>query len=154
MIPQHVYDLCQSRKSVTTELANNPSLTPKDAAKALFGIDIEDDVCNKTLASQNLGERDLDQARQCGNWGDSKPSDLFLKVGDLLENHRVKTRILTRQSIHSDLSRCPVHIGQEPSDWFMFAISTREQWRVSVDHHGPRARYLSTHVQHHRPRRA
>ena len=80
MIPQHVYDLCQSQKSVTSELANNPSLTPKEAAKALFGIHIEDDVCNKTLELRQPGEKDIEHARQCGNWGESKPSDLFLKV--------------------------------------------------------------------------
>ena len=80
MIPKNVYDLCKGDLSVTSELAQNPALAPHEACKKLFGIDTDDEVVTKKLHLSAEGVSDLDQARACGRWGNSNPSDLFLKV--------------------------------------------------------------------------
>ncbi|KAJ9605552.1 hypothetical protein H2200_010209 [Cladophialophora chaetospira] len=80
MIPKNVFDLCQNGQSVTAELAQNPTSTPHDVAKKLFGVEAADEIHQKKL---DLGEgrpSDLEEARKCGNWGTSNPSDLFLKI--------------------------------------------------------------------------
>lgn len=80
MIPKQVYDLCQSGRSVASELASNPKLAPHEACKKLYGLDIEDQVVTKKLDLSKEEAGDLEQARNCGNWGNSNPSDLFLRV--------------------------------------------------------------------------
>lgn len=81
MIPKKVYDLCQGGQSISSELAKNPTLSPQEAAKKLFGIGAADEIVNKTLDLGDEKPSDLEEARNCGNWGISTPSDLFLRVG-------------------------------------------------------------------------
>lgn len=80
MIPQTVFDLCQSAQSVSSELAKNPAEAPHDACKKLFGVDPEDSKITKKLHVSHEAPEDLEQALQCGKWGKSRPSDLFLRV--------------------------------------------------------------------------
>ena len=80
MIPPKVYELCHRDKTLTAELAKNPHEHPSSVCKRLFDIDTEDDVEDKKHESATKGASDIDQARECGNWGGSEPSDLFLKV--------------------------------------------------------------------------
>ncbi|EXJ54224.1 hypothetical protein A1O7_09561 [Cladophialophora yegresii CBS 114405] len=80
MIPKNVYELCQDGRSVSSELAKNPNLSPREAAKKLYGVGADDEIVTKKL---KLGEEkpgDLQEARECGNWGSSNPSDLFLRI--------------------------------------------------------------------------
>ncbi len=80
MIPKNVFELCQNGQSVSSELAADPTLSPQEAAKKLFGVTAANEITTKRL---DLGEEkpsDLGEARRCGNWGSSNPSDLFLRV--------------------------------------------------------------------------
>lgn len=80
MIPPKVVELCQNGQSVSSELAKNPSLSPHEAAKNLFGVDADDEISLKAADLVREEPADLEEARKCGNWGTSNPSDLFLRV--------------------------------------------------------------------------
>ncbi|RMD40136.1 hypothetical protein DV735_g4993, partial [Chaetothyriales sp. CBS 134920] len=93
MIPPSVVSLCQGGLSVSQELAKDPSKTPSQIGKELFHTDSERDVSTEEGARHaHHGRRadegqqspnpkpDLQTAAQCGNWGSSQPSDLFLSI--------------------------------------------------------------------------
>ena len=107
MIPKNVYELCQNGQSISSELAKDPSLSPHDAAKRLFGVDADDEIHTKKLELGKEGPNDLEEARRCGNWGTSNPSDLFLRVRNDSYSRSCSSRVLL------DLPRCLVHTGEE-----------------------------------------
>ena len=77
MVSDFVYDLCHAQETVTSRLAKDPDDAPGVIADELFG--------KKELPSSNTTEPqgyNLQRAFECGNWGSSRPSDLFLKVCD------------------------------------------------------------------------
>lgn len=80
MIPQLIYELCRGDLSVSSELARNPALSPHDACKKLFGVDPNDRKATKKVDTSKQAAGDLEQALQCGKWGKTRPSDLFLRV--------------------------------------------------------------------------
>lgn len=80
MIPPNVVELCQNGQSVSSELAKNPSLSPREAAKKLFGVDADDEISPQEADLVKGESADLEEARKCGKWGTSNPSDLFLRV--------------------------------------------------------------------------
>lgn len=80
MISDFVYDLCHERETVSSRLAANSAEAPSEVAKQLFGK--KSSLPNSD--SQAKPDYNLDRAAQCGNWGGSRPSDLFLKVRPLL----------------------------------------------------------------------
>jgi hypothetical protein len=82
MIPPNVYHWCRNGKSVVDQVAANPSEAPSQAAKRLFGVNIEQDLTGEHLKDPETGQTkdDLQHAFECGNWGPSRPSDLFLQV--------------------------------------------------------------------------
>ena len=80
MISDFVYDLCQGSETVTTRVAVDPRQPPGEIAKRLFSR-------NEALPLSDTEQRsqsDLKRALECGKWGDSRPSDVFLKVKTLL----------------------------------------------------------------------
>jgi hypothetical protein len=80
MISERTYQLCRDPRSVTSELAKNPTEAPVDIAKRLYGTHPEHaaDQANDTAS---IDEKiDLDRAFDCGRWGPTRPSELFLKV--------------------------------------------------------------------------
>lgn len=80
MIPRNVYELCRGDLSVSSELAKNSTLSPHDACKKLFGVDADDQKVTKKVETSKESPEDLEQAFQCGKWGKTRPSDLFLRV--------------------------------------------------------------------------
>ena len=80
MIPAKIYELCRSDKSVTNEIAKNPSAAPADAAKRLFGHDLLEDVAGERMKDSKDEANALQRAFECGNWVPTRPSDLFLHV--------------------------------------------------------------------------
>ena len=84
MIPPKVVELCKSGKSITSELEKKPSEAPSEAGTRLFGVDIEEDVLGEREQKHHFKDKEdtaaLQQAYECGNFGDTRPSDLFLKV--------------------------------------------------------------------------
>ena len=90
MIPPRVYELCRSGKSVSGELARNPSEAPGKASKRLFGVDKEEEIRGEPLKVPHGGAEDLQRTLECGNWGEARPSETFLKVISLLLQHSLK----------------------------------------------------------------
>ena len=80
MIPPKVVELCRNGKSVSDELAKNPSEAPGKAAKRIFGVHLEEEITGERLKEPTEASDDLGQAFQCGKWGETRPSDLFLRV--------------------------------------------------------------------------
>jgi len=81
MIPQTVYDLCQSKETVSSLLAQDPTLTPAKAAKKLYGHGETGLSDHKHARYTPASAEDLQRAFECGNWGPTRPSDFFLQVG-------------------------------------------------------------------------
>ena len=73
-----IYELCQSNNSVSSELAQNPSLSPGDVVSKLYGSD--DKTCKVDHSQQSVSKEDLQRAFECGKWGTTRPSDHFLRV--------------------------------------------------------------------------
>ena len=80
MIHDKVYELCRSEKTVSGELAKNPTEAPGDIAKRLYGDQREKILTHDHFKDYSIGEEDLEKAEACGKWGPTKPSKLFLQV--------------------------------------------------------------------------
>lgn len=83
MISDKVYKLCTSKESVSTLLAADPTLAPEDAWKKLYGGHAAGEKQSKETARARRDQAtpdDLKRAFECGNWGPTRPSELFLQV--------------------------------------------------------------------------
>ncbi|KAG9503495.1 hypothetical protein J7337_006340 [Fusarium musae] len=81
MVSQHVYDLCQVKETVSSVLANDPSQTPGNAIKKLYGHH-EHGLHHKISAKEDIekSEDAIEAALHCGRWGPTTPSPLFLQA--------------------------------------------------------------------------
>ncbi|KAI1326230.1 phospholipase D/nuclease [Xylariaceae sp. FL0255] len=86
-ITDRVYNWCQAKDSVSSLMAADPNLTPGEAWKTLFGKSSSRPSSggkghdgDKQSSFKHLTAEELDRARQCGKWGSSQPSDLFLRM--------------------------------------------------------------------------
>ncbi|KAF5627066.1 IQ calmodulin-binding motif [Fusarium sp. NRRL 52700] len=81
MVSQHVYDLCQVKETVSSVLANDPSQTPGNAIKKLYGHH-EHALHHKISAKESTekSEDAIEAALKCGRWGPTTPSPLFLQA--------------------------------------------------------------------------
>lgn len=75
MVSQFIYDLCHEKETVSSRVANDPDDAPGTIADNLYSK--KDLPKSSTTEPQGY---DLQRAFECGNWGSSRPSDLFLKV--------------------------------------------------------------------------
>ena len=73
----HVYNACLATDTVSSELAANPKLPPGDVVKKLYD---SRNGAHKAV-SGNPTPGDLQSAYECGKWGSTRPSDLYLRVG-------------------------------------------------------------------------
>lgn len=84
MIHPKVHALCLNDKSVSAELAKDPRQEPGEICKKLFHVNIEEDIAEHWKRSHDKDKEpsgaDLASALECGKWGGSTPSELFLKV--------------------------------------------------------------------------
>jgi len=83
MISERVYKLCTNSQSVSGLLAKDPTLAPGDAWKQLYGSHIPDEKSSISTAEakrDTITPADLKRASECGNWGATQPSELFLRV--------------------------------------------------------------------------
>jgi hypothetical protein len=83
MISDKVYKLCTSPESVSSLLAKDPTLAPGDAWKKLYGGHAAGEKESKATARAHRDQitpDDLKRALECGNWGPTQPSELFLRV--------------------------------------------------------------------------
>ncbi len=84
-LSNHVVEACISGDSVSSIVAQDPSLAPGDAWERLY----EDWKPSKSAKheggdgeanSGRTSKEELDRAAKCGKWGPKQPSDLFLRV--------------------------------------------------------------------------
>jgi hypothetical protein len=78
MISEKVYNLCRSGKSISAELAKDPTLAPGEVSKKLFGSDALDHkevVKDVSFKEPKAGSGNLQRAFDCGKWGNTRPSD-------------------------------------------------------------------------------
>lgn len=80
MVSQKVFDLCQGSKTVSSEIARDPTLSPGQVIKHLYGEDIAGHDELGHFKSHAASPEDLEKAFRCGKWGNTRPSELFLKV--------------------------------------------------------------------------
>lgn len=83
MISDKVYKLCTSNESVSALLAQDPTMAPADAWKKLYGGHAAGEKESKGTAIAHRDTHtpeDLQRAFECGNWGPTRPSELFLRV--------------------------------------------------------------------------
>jgi hypothetical protein len=78
MISEKVYNLCRSGKSISAELAKDPTLAPGEVSKKLFDsdtLDHEKMVKDVSFKEPKAGSGNLQRAFDCGKWGNTRPSD-------------------------------------------------------------------------------
>jgi hypothetical protein len=106
MIPDHVYNICQSKITVSSELAKNPTQPPGEILRRLFPHStvsgrIDDHLKPKPVSASE----DLEKAYQCGDWGKTRPSDLFLKV--TTKSHTTTTMALSGMARYTMMYYAP-----------------------------------------------
>lgn len=80
MISDKVYKLCHETKTVSSEMAEDPSAAPGDIYKKLYGHYEGSEFSAKERKHKEITETDLKKAEDCGQWGPTKPSELFLQI--------------------------------------------------------------------------
>lgn len=104
MISDGLHKLCMNKESVSALLAKDPTLAPGDAWKQLYG-DYVPTSKGAAGSGRDSGERhsisaeELQRAAECGNWGPSQPSELFLKVRTF---HLSRGQTLIKAKIYHD----------------------------------------------------
>jgi phosphatidylserine/phosphatidylglycerophosphate/cardiolipin synthase-like enzyme len=80
-ISERVYKFCTSEDSVSSEIAKDFRTAPKDAAKKLYGhVKISVSAEKPPKVREPATEEQLQRAFECGKWGPTKPSELFLRI--------------------------------------------------------------------------
>ena len=81
--------LCTSSESVSSLVAEDPTLAPGDAWERLYGEHALKAAVKSEQRKSTGGENDeprpadqpdLERAARCGKWGPAQPSELFLRV--------------------------------------------------------------------------
>jgi hypothetical protein len=81
--------LCTSNESVSSLLAQNPTLSPNEAWKKLYGdkaLKAAEEELHQAVdghehaRSEPATQEELEKAARCGKWGPTQPSELFLRV--------------------------------------------------------------------------
>lgn len=83
MVSRKVFDSCQEKPTISSELARDPTLAPGHVVKKLYGTDVGDHAELKHFEEPRASAEDLEKAYQCGKWGSTRPSELFLRVRQL-----------------------------------------------------------------------
>ncbi|KAF1926504.1 IQ calmodulin-binding domain-containing protein [Didymella exigua CBS 183.55] len=78
-ISDRIYRFCTAPTSISSELTKNPSGEPAHLAEVLYGGQHFAITEHKSRTRQPASAAELQRVRQCGNWGDSDPSELFLQ---------------------------------------------------------------------------
>lgn len=89
-IKQSLAELCQSTETVSSLLAQDPTVAPGAAWKKLYGHHARHSLGSPDIRDIGRGavdESELELALKCGRWGQNEPSKLFLRV-----SHRKDSR--------------------------------------------------------------
>ncbi|KAL2823875.1 hypothetical protein BDW59DRAFT_180433 [Aspergillus cavernicola] len=86
MVSRTVYNLCHGDRTVSSELAHEPTKAPYKVFKELYE-DTNNNTNGKSLEScsscsdeEELENDNLRRAKECGRWGGAEPSRLFLQI--------------------------------------------------------------------------
>ena len=82
MLSDTVYELCHDEKTVTSELLQDPSQSPTKLFQKLYHDRKSKSHKSDSNESVDKDDHELRKVLQCGNWGSTQPSDLFLKVNN------------------------------------------------------------------------
>lgn len=80
-ISDRVYKYCRDDVSVSRALAEDPSLAPSKAAHKLYDehpYSLND--AKPPTHREPASAEELQRAWECGKWGETRPSDLFLRI--------------------------------------------------------------------------
>ncbi|KAJ7702270.1 hypothetical protein B0H17DRAFT_1157462 [Mycena rosella] len=83
MISPKVHQLCTGTETVSSLVAKDPQLPPGDAWKKLYGghaAGSKESIATAREHREAHTAEDLKRARECGKWGPTEPSELFLKL--------------------------------------------------------------------------
>lgn len=141
MISDKVYRLCHHDKTVSSELAKDPSQPPAKLFHKLYHEHKLKEKLVETKKSTDDRQDDLHRAYECGNWGTAKPSTLFLKV-----RLNIPSRIYSEASSnlhYQDIPRRSLYVGQIPSGRSRLSTSDGQSRSRSLDHRGPVAGSVS-----------
>ena len=83
MASESVVKLCQAELSVSAEVAKDSKIAPTEICQRLYSHNVAVSPSARKESSNDGGKREaseheLERARQCGQWGPTQPSDLFL----------------------------------------------------------------------------
>lgn len=79
-ISDKIYRFCTDPTSVSSGYAKDPTKPPSHYADHLYGGDPPSVIQHQPPDLRNPPTKeDIERARQCGNWGNSQPSELFLQ---------------------------------------------------------------------------
>ncbi|RFN54469.1 hypothetical protein FIE12Z_1257 [Fusarium flagelliforme] len=83
MVSQNVFNLCQATETVSSALAKDPSQSPGDIVKQLYRNNEHNKSTNQNTppaSPPNEAVSAVETAFQCGRWGPTVPSQLFLQA--------------------------------------------------------------------------
>ncbi|KAI9897785.1 hypothetical protein N3K66_007641 [Trichothecium roseum] len=84
MVSDHVLRLCKETETVSSALANDPESSPGEIVKRLYGHhqrrSSHDRDESRPPSSSSSSARDGELALECGRWGPTTPSPLFLQA--------------------------------------------------------------------------
>ncbi|KAL2022871.1 hypothetical protein VTK56DRAFT_4402 [Thermocarpiscus australiensis] len=80
IISDRIIRLCTSEQSVSSLLAEDPSLAPGDAWERLYGAKTAAAEDSESTGSESPNPDELERAARCGKWGPTTPSELFLRI--------------------------------------------------------------------------
>lgn len=100
-VSEELFELVTSPESVSSLLAQEPTLSPGRAWKNLYGNYDGKPSSSPSIhqAGETLTPEDaLERAAECGNWGPTQPSELFLRVSLVDSKHTY--------GYSTDINRC------------------------------------------------
>ncbi|KAK4144606.1 uncharacterized protein C8A04DRAFT_11437 [Dichotomopilus funicola] len=112
----HTIRLCTSDESVSSLVARNPDLAPGDAWKKLHGDDawkhLEGRGRHEDKFDDSEDKTELSRTAECGKWGPTKPSELFLRIyhDALCTIHHEPHRAMVSPSLMGSYGTVPLTI--------------------------------------------
>ncbi|KAI9847238.1 MAG: hypothetical protein M1838_000974 [Thelocarpon superellum] len=82
MISDKLYQLCRAEETVSGELAKDPTQAPGAVVKRLYHENISTPNLSESASAgrPSATADDLQRAFECGKWGSTRPSELFLRI--------------------------------------------------------------------------
>jgi len=81
MVSDRVYELCHEVRTVSSEMAKNPTAAPGNVYRSLYNhLEGDKSTEDERDHKKEISKPDLKRAEECGQWGPTRPSVLFLQV--------------------------------------------------------------------------